>query len=310
MARIVFFTEMNFTGKINRNHYNSRTEFAWMITLDADHYRLDKLPTTRYDLGIVIIPKNKSSLDINIYKQYCSKVAVMQEGPNNYWQDYTLNEQITYLNNLIDSDMILCHNEVDVKYYKGLINHKNVQKMPTLMIEDTVASLPTLERRDVILGGTFTGWYGGFDSYQVAQEFGDMIVPHVPSMGRFTQGEEVYVNKLPYMDWTNWIRQLNKYKYAVHLNRNALAGTFALNCAFLGIPCIGYEHQDTQRLCFPNTTVKMGDLVHAREIARNLKNDKEYYTVISNIAKEYYNRFFSEKVFLSNWENIYQSLFV
>ena len=31
---IAFFTEMNFTGMISRDHTNMRTEFAWMCALD------------------------------------------------------------------------------------------------------------------------------------------------------------------------------------------------------------------------------------------------------------------------------------
>ena len=39
--KISFFTEMSFTGKIPRTHENMRTEFAWMCTLNADHYNIN-----------------------------------------------------------------------------------------------------------------------------------------------------------------------------------------------------------------------------------------------------------------------------
>ena len=42
--KIVFFTEMGFVGKIPRNHPNMRTEFAWMCSLNADHYNLQQTP--------------------------------------------------------------------------------------------------------------------------------------------------------------------------------------------------------------------------------------------------------------------------
>ena len=38
--KIAFFTEMGFQGKIPRNHPNMRTEFAWIVALNADHYNL------------------------------------------------------------------------------------------------------------------------------------------------------------------------------------------------------------------------------------------------------------------------------
>ena len=85
--KIAFFTEATFKGKINRNFNNMRTEYAWYVALNSDHYNLNKQPNQHYDLGIVIIPKQNPSFDLSKIKQYCDKVAVMQEGPNLYWQD-------------------------------------------------------------------------------------------------------------------------------------------------------------------------------------------------------------------------------
>ena len=55
---IAFFTEMPFKGKVPHNYPNMRTEFSWMVALDSDHYNLKETPTKKYDLGIIIIPKN------------------------------------------------------------------------------------------------------------------------------------------------------------------------------------------------------------------------------------------------------------
>ena len=55
---IAFFTEMGFNGKVPRTHDNMRTEFAWMVALNADHYNIKEVPNKKYDLGITIIPKN------------------------------------------------------------------------------------------------------------------------------------------------------------------------------------------------------------------------------------------------------------
>jgi hypothetical protein len=40
--------------------------------------------------------------------------------------------------------------------------------------------------------------------------------------------------------------KLNEFKYGIHLMRTEAAGTFAIICAFLGIPWGGYEGLDTQ----------------------------------------------------------------
>ena len=205
--KIAFFTEMDFTGKIPRTHENMRTEFAWMVALNADHYNINSLPSKPYDLGIVIIPKKNPNFDLQKLKTICSKVAVMQEGPHWYFQDYPLEKQIWYYNTLIESDIIFTHNESDKIYYQGLTEHKDVRVMKSLMIEDAVGKLDDVKRKGVIIGGNFVNWYGGFDSFMIAQEIENII--YAPSMGRKQPGEEQFVNHLPYMNWKQWIHKKN-----------------------------------------------------------------------------------------------------
>ena len=265
--KIAFFTEMGFTGKISRTHENMRTEFAWMVALDADHFPIGYIPTDKYDLGIVIIPKKNPGFDIESMRGFSEKIAVMQEGPNWNWQDYTLDKQVWYYNTLCSADIIFTHNELDRKYYKGLCNHNNVRVMSSLMIHDAVGKLASEERKDVIIGGNFVSWYGGFDSMIIAKELSRDGNVYAPSMGRKQDLEEQLVTHLPYMNWKQWIHELNKFKFGVHLMRTHAAGTFALNCAYLGIPCIGYKGLDTQEILHPETTVEIGDLDSARKIS-------------------------------------------
>ena len=154
-----------------------------------------------------------------------------------------------------------------------------------------------------MMGGNFCYWYGGFDSYMVAQEFGEKV--YVPSMGRKIEGEEQMENltHLPYMNWTQWISELSKRKYGVHLMRTHAAGTFALNCAYLGIPCIGYKGLDTQEICHPSTTVDVGDLEHAKQIAHELKRNEEYYRQCSKITKFNYEQHYKEEAWLQRFNS-------
>ena len=293
---IAFFTEMHFKGKVPSNHTNMRTEFAWMHSLQADHYNYRETPSQNYDLGIVIIPKKDPNFDIKELKKYCNKIAVMQEGPHWYFQDYPLDKQIWYFNTLQEADIIFTHNKADKVYYQGLTAHNDVRVLRTLMIEETIGELEVVEREGVIIGGNFVSWYGGFDSYIVASEITDKVT--APSMGRKQAQEEGLVTHLPYMTWKAWIHSLNKFKIGVHLMRTHAAGTFALNCAYLGIPCIGYEGLDTQEKCHPNLTVKLGELTSARSMAQRLKQDKSYYRECSEMAKFNYKQHYSEEKYL------------
>ena len=312
--KIVWFTEGGWVGKVPRDHPNMRNDMAWMHTFDVDHYPIDKVHQVKdkYDIGIVTLPKT----NIDIVSQYpliesmreiCKKIGTMQEGPHWYFQDYTMEQQIWFYNILMELDFVWCHNEIDKRYYEGLTN-KKCYVNPTLMIEDFIKpSDKNNVRSGVMIGGNMCRWYGGFDSYIVAQEFGEDIF--APSMGRkIDREDEMDINHLPYMTWVEWINNLSKYKYGVHLMPTWAAGTFTLNCAYWGIPCIGYKGLDTQTKCHPNLSVKYGDVDHARKLANKLKNDNSFYELQSETAKNNFKVFFGEKEYIYNMNKVIKEI--
>lgn len=301
--RIAFFSEMNFKGKVPRTHTNMRTEFAWMVAMNADHFNFTQLPEQEYDLGIVINSKiHSDKVSVPFLKTKCKKVAIMQEGPFWYFQDYELENQIHYFNNLIAADIIYVHNQQDRNYYQGLTNHPDVRVLQSLMIEDSIHNTtPAEERTGVMIGGNFKSWYGGFDSFMLAKSVTDEI--YSPRMGRRQEGEEqLGITQLPYLEWNQWISELSKRKIGVHMMRTHAAGTFALNCSYLGIPCIGYEGLDTQRTLHPELTVKDGDLVTARKLIHKLYNDKSFLNLCSQQTKELYQEHYHEDKFYTTFQ--------
>lgn len=318
---IAFFSEGQYTGKVPRNHPSMRVDLAWIASLNADHYPLYSEPSTEYDLGIFIIPKKcenghfdlpiwKNDFFKNKIKPKLKRIAYLQEGANSLWQDLRIETQFSLLEFMNDADFIFCHNEIDEKYYKGLISHKSVSVLPSLMVEDSIPieakkvaqNVNLSERRGTIIGGNFCEWYGGMDSFMIAQEFGEKI--YVPSMGRKIENEEMIegLNHLPYMNWSQWMIELSKMKYAVHLMRTYAAGTFSLNCSRLSLPCISYESIDTQRICQPDLTIKEGDLTAARKLAKHLKTNQQFYDHCSAVAYKNYIDNFTEELFLKKFE--------
>ena len=299
--KIGFFSETTIEGKPPRTFENARTEIAWAIALNAPFYPLDKLPMDKkFDLGIVIIPKNNPSVKLSELRKICDKVAVMQEGPHWFFQDYKVEWQFHYINLLLDADIMYCHNESDVNYYKGL-GCTDVRVMRSLMIPEGL--VPRSEwGNGTIIGGNFVSWYGGFDSYIVARKIGNPIV--APSMGRKQEQEDSIndIKYLPYMNWRDWINNLGQYNIGIHLMRTHAAGTFAMNCGFHGIPCIGYKGLDTQQIIHPHTTVEVGDLSSAKDIALKLKNDDEFYQMCSEVALFNYENEYTEENWKLNWE--------
>jgi len=298
--KVVFFSESQIRGKVPRTFENARTEYAWSIALDAEWCPIGEEPLGKYDLGIVIIPKNNPNVDITKLRKWCGKIAVMQEGPHWYFQDYTIDKQFNYFNTLMDADLIYCHNESDVNYYLGL-GCKDVRVMRSLMITDGLVPRNKWGNGTMI-GGNFVSWYGGFDSYIVAREIGNPI--SCPSMGRKQPQEDAIedIQYLSYMSWREWINTLSEYNLGVHLMRTHAAGTFALNCGFHGIPCIGYKGLDTQEILHPLTTVEVGDLDEAKRIGKKLKDDEKFYKLCVDTTQKRYEANYTEEVWKRNWE--------
>jgi len=313
MKKTVFFTESNFIGKIPRDFQNMRVEYAWQCILNSDHYPIHEIVSgnilKQYNLAIIILPK--TGLDkylkydlVELAHNYSDQVAYQQEGPNWGFQDLPMDQQIWYYNTLMSVDMIFCHNESDVSYYRGLTG-KRVEIMRSLMITDDVKS-PGLRSDKVIIGGNMCSWYSGFDSWVIAQEF-DLPI-YAPSMGRkILREDELDITHLPYMNWMEWMTELSTHRIGVHLMRTHAAGTFALNCAYWKIPCIGFKNLDTQEILHPLTTVNLDDLEHAREIANKLKNP-EFYKLCQDTIEKRYNQHYTERVWKERWKEIEKSL--
>ena len=304
--KVGFFSEASYEGKVPRNHYNMRTDVAWVCALEAYHCpipMIDTIENNSFDVGVMILPKNRKPLLnyplLEHYRRVCKKVTVMQESYYNYWQDSSIAEQIWYFNFLAEMDLIFCHNDVDLKYYNGLTNVRT-ELLPTVMITDNIT--PRNEWGDgVIIGGNWVKDYGGFDSYQVALEITDDIT--AITTGRMKSEEKNLFKHLDWMPWSEWIKTLSQYNIGVQLG-TAAAGTFNLNCSYHGIPCIAYSNSNTQRILHPKTTVELGDIVGAKEIARKLK-DKDFYDECMKETTKNYEKYYSEEKFLEHWNRVW-----
>ena len=203
-------------------------------------------------------------------------------------------------------DLIFCHNDIDLNYYKGLTN-KRCELMPTLMIEDKIEPhiVNSDARSGVILGGNFVWAYGGFDSYMVAREINPMSDDiYAPVTGRMKEEERgMDITHLDWMLWSNWINNLSRFKYGVQLGTPS-AGTFNLNCAYHGIPCIGYDNVNTQKLCHPTLSVDIGDVGKAKVLANMLKDDEQFYKDCSVECQSNYKSLFSEKTYIYNMNKL------
>lgn len=315
---VAFFSEGDYIGKLPRTWNNSRTDIAWQIALNATHFNVSRIHETdyikgEYDIAIIIVPKHNPSFNIGPIRETCSRIFTMQEGPHWYYQDWELETQFNYLHLLHSVDGILVHNCIDKMYFEG-IGFDNVHILPTLIIEDSLSIIAetidacSAHRDGIMIGGNFVSWYGGMDSYMVSQEL--ECDKYIVSMGRKLRDEDTIsdITHIPYKNWVDWMIELSKRKYGIHMMRTYAAGTFALNCARLGIPCIGYSGLDTQRTCHLHTTVEVGDIGSAKDILRKLNSDQSFYDECATIAIDRYNELYSESKFLTQFSDIVKSV--
>jgi hypothetical protein len=309
---IAFFTEGGYSGKIPRN-IPMRTDQAWICALNAVHHCVFKLNelNQKYDIGIVIIPKEKNREHlvkqqyplIDNIRNYCDKVIIMQEGCHWDWMEDPVDTMVWFYNQLLKADLLLCHNDADVKYYQGITDIKSFV-LPTLMIEDIIKTAPQEDR--VFVAGNWHLTYRGFDAWIISNEFD--IPKYGFKAGKYKEGEDINgINYLPWMQWDKFMLELSKCKYGIQTYQSS-AGQFPLNCAYLGIPCIGYNDVNTQRDLFPSLSVDRGDIVAARRLANQLQTDKNWYREIVKIAKFNYNQWYKEEKFLENWNKIIKHL--
>ena len=108
------------------------------------------------------------------------------------------------------------------------------------------------------------------------------------------------INHFPRMMWNEWMHKLSSFKYAVHLMPTVAAGTFSLNCAYFGIPCIGNKNVDTQNRCHPLLSVDVSDLDTARKLAKKLKNDRDFYQDCVSVCRINYKHQYSTKKWKDN----------
>ena len=192
------------------------------------------------------------------------------------------------------------------KPHKNRIEREHIKFIPALpkdnphpstkvWIEDMVKTAD--EKHEVVfVAGNWHTTYCGFDAMMVATS---MAIPMVGfKSGKFKDGEEISgINYLPWMRWDQFMFELSKCKYGVHMYQ-ASAGQFPLNCSYLGIPCVGPNDINTQRDLHPMTSIDRSDLIGAVRKLQLLQENKDFYEECSYTTKKLYEQKYSEKAFL------------
>ena len=312
-------SEMGFEGYFPVNYPNLRVLETQLLYLEAYHLPIQKIITEGktykgsllYNIGKGDFEKPYIS---DLYHNYHNIVGLLQEkfegvyiyqdGEIGWWNQVDTRLQAWWYNQLRAASGILVPNSTDVSFYKGLFPDKEIKVIRSVMTDEGLdkSKFKPKENRTLITG-PLTREYNGFSQLLLAHNL-DMPVD-IPPMGEsrmpkdsWEMADNLGVNYLQYMTWTEWMYNLSRYKIGYMMSSATASGSFALNCAYLGIPCIGDKRADTQSILFPDLAVDVFDNEKALELTFKLKNDLDFYIEVSNKAKRLYKQEFTKEKML------------
>ncbi|MDP2692245.1 MAG: hypothetical protein Q8O88_01235 [bacterium] len=299
--KLAWISELGFEGTVDPNEPNQRVDLVWQIALNTYHYNWERLiedqdlqlALEEYDAVLCVIPKNNPYRALAFLFEKLqtlhTKIIIVQEGPCYYWHDWSSKNQIFYLEILKGADGVFVHGETDRKYYEGLLGRK-VYILPTMINLEYFNTLSKIQKtpNSAMIGGTACQWYAGQASASIVKDNSKIQKVFFPSMGRKIEDEDILMRHItnkeityfPYTTWSGFITLMSQCEYAIHLMPASAAATFNLNCAALGIPCIGNRLADTQQELFPDLSVEVTDLTKAKELLTALTEDPNFYAKV------------------------------
>jgi len=309
-------SEMGFEGLFPLDYPNLRVLETQLLFLNAYHLPIQKILSSNekyegellFNIGkggfekpyIKFLYEKHNNVVEQLWNKF-DKVYIYQDGEIGWWNQVDVKLQVWWYNQLQSSDGILVPNSTDVSFYKGLYPNKDIKVIRSVMTDEGLDKTKfKLKENRTIITGPLTKEYNGFSQLLLAHNL-DMPID-IPPMGESRMPKDSWdmasnlgVNYLKYMSWTEWMYNLNRYRIGYMLSSATASGSFALNCAYLGIPCIGDKRADTQSILFPDLAINVFDNQKALELTLKLKEDLDFYNKVSTLAKQRYKEEFTKE---------------
>ncbi len=312
-------SEMGFEGYFPVNYPNLRVLETQLLYLEAYHLPIQKiLDEGKTYKGSLLYNIGKGGFEkpyiSDLYHHYHNVVSLLQEkfdgvyiyqdGEIGWWNQVDTRLQAWWYNQLRAANGILVPNSTDIPFYKGLFPDKEIKVIRSVMTDEGLdkTKFKPQENRTIVTG-PLTREYNGFSQVLIAHN-ADMPID-IPPMGESRMPKDSWemapnlgINYLNYMSWVDWMYNLSRYKIGYMMSAATASGSFALNCAYLGIPCIGDKRADTQNILFPDLAIDVFDNKKALDLTIKLKNDLDFYIEVSNKAKRLYKKEFTKEKML------------
>ena len=312
-------SEMGFEGYFPVNYPNLRVLETQLLYLEAYHLPIQKIfnegktykGSLLYNIGkggfekpyISDLYHNYHNI-VSLLQEKFDEIYIYQDGEIGWWNQVDTRLQAWWYNQLRAANGILVPNSTDIPFYKGLFPDKEIKVIRSVMTDEGLdkTKFKPQENRTIVTG-PLTREYNGFSQVLIAHN-ADMPID-IPPMGESRMPKDSWemapnlgINYLNYMSWVDWMYNLSRYKIGYMMSAATASGSFALNCAYLGIPCIGDKRADTQSILFPDLAIDVFDNKKALNLTLKLKKDLDFYIEVSNKAKRLYKKEFTKEKML------------
>mgnify|MGYP001350601383 FL=1 len=312
-------SEMGFEGYFPVNYPNLRVLETQLLYLESYHLPIHKILTEGkkykgnllYNIGkggfekpyISDLYHNYHNI-VSLLQEKFDEIYIYQDGEIGWWNQVDTRLQAWWYNQLRAANGILVPNSTDIPFYKGLFPDKEIKVIRSVMTDEGLdkTKFKPQENRTIVTG-PLTREYNGFSQVLIAHN-ADMPID-IPPMGESRMPKDSWemapnlgINYLNYMSWVDWMYNLSRYKIGYMMSAATASGSFALNCAYLGIPCIGDKRADTQSILFPDLAIDVFDNKKALDLTLKLKKDLDFYIEVSNKAKRLYKKEFTKEKML------------
>ena len=312
-------SEMGFEGYFPVNYPNLRVLETQLLYLESYHLPIHKILTEGkkykgnllYNIGkggfekpyISDLYHNYHNI-VSLLQEKFDEIYIYQDGEIGWWNQVDTRLQAWWYNQLRAANGILVPNSTDIPFYKGLFPDKEIKVIRSVMTDEGLdkTKFKPQENRTIVTG-PLTREYNGFSQVLIAHN-ADMPID-IPPMGESRMPKDSWemapnlgINYLNYMSWVDWMYNLSRYKIGYMMSAATASGSFALNCAYLGIPCIGDKWADTQSILFPDLAIDVFDNKKALDLTLKLKKDLDFYIEVSNKAKRLYKKEFTKEKML------------
>lgn len=257
---------------------------AWLNVLGGDYWTGSTIcdggvwqEIDNYDVILLNQNTTQYSLicDLAARAQH-AKVIAYQDGSVDDMTIIGMPSKIGLVQSLRACDMMMVYQTYAPDYF-SLYTDKPVKYVGFPVPVDFIKSFrkPMSERKNFVMIGTHIGT-GGADRNGISSNFAvQKALPNVPMYCQYYDPVEVAFAKqfLPTLHQEHCLGQpqyyelLSQARMAVHLDHRHTFGRFAMECACLGIPCVGTNRNATQshlfgsHLTFKEPFMQMGEIV-------------------------------------------------